>query len=102
MLASATGIVGGSYAAALMSWYGSVPAGGMVATLQSIGAAGLRWTGMTTAATAGGVTGVGVAGAVQQRSNDGDSQAVKAEVSVSNNEGRVTASNRPFVNWRNW
>ena len=44
----AGGVATGSWAAWMMSWYGgAVPAGGVVATLQAVGAGGLGYVGET-------------------------------------------------------
>ncbi len=51
----AGGIAVGSIAAAAMSTLGPTAAGGVVATLQSVGAAGLGSAGSTVVASAGGV-----------------------------------------------
>ena len=59
----AGGIVAGSTAASMMSWMAPMAAAGLVATLQSVGAAGLGLAGTTAVAATGGSVGAGVGGA---------------------------------------
>ena len=59
----AGGIVAGSTAASMMSWMAPTAAGGIVATLQSVGAAGLGLAGTTAVAATGVSVGAGVGGA---------------------------------------
>ena len=59
----AGGIAAGSTAAAMMSAWAPTAAGGIVATLQSVGAAGLGAAGTAAVATAGGVAGAAASGA---------------------------------------
>ncbi len=59
---SAGGIVAGSWAASMMSVLAPTAAGGVVATLQSVGAAGLGFAGATVLAGTGTVVG-GASGA---------------------------------------
>ena len=69
----AGGIVAGSAAASMMSAWAPTVAGGIVATLQSVGAAGLGAAGTAAVATAGGVAGAaasGTAAAVASRMTD--------------------------------
>uniref|UniRef100_A0A3B5R9H3 Interferon alpha-inducible protein 27-like protein 2A n=1 Tax=Xiphophorus maculatus TaxID=8083 RepID=A0A3B5R9H3_XIPMA len=59
---TATGIASGSIAAKMMSLFalfygGGIPAGGLVATLQSIGMTGLGWFGTGTVAGIGSIVG---------------------------------------------
>ena len=57
------GIAAGSTAASMMSAWAPTAAGGIVATLQSVGAAGLGAAGTAGVATAGGVAGAAAGGA---------------------------------------
>ena len=59
----AGGIAAGSPAAAMMSAWAPTVAGGIVATLQSVGAAGLGAVGAVAVAAAGGVAGAAAGGA---------------------------------------
>ena len=61
---TAGGIAGGSIAASMMSMWAPTVAGGIVATLQSVGAAGLGATGTAVVSSVGSVVGVGVSAAV--------------------------------------
>ena len=58
---TSSGVAGGSLAAAMMSSVGNVAAGNAIATMQSIGAAGLGATGTAVGATVSGVCGVAAA-----------------------------------------
>mmetsp|Transcript_14012 Transcript_14012/g.21279 ORF Transcript_14012/g.21279 Transcript_14012/m.21279 type:complete len:552 (+) Transcript_14012:79-1734(+) len=100
----AGGIASGSIAAGWMSAEaiasgGMIAAGGTVATLQSIGAAGLGIAGTSAALGAGatfGATALGISAAVP--SNGPSSK----DVAVDNSGGMKVSDKRPFCNWRNW
>ena len=99
-----SGILAGSSAAALMSAEasaagGMIAAGGTVATLQSIGAAGLGVAGTTSVAIGGGaLVGGSIAGANSVLSSDGSANN-NTEI-VSSDE--VKSANRPFAGWKGW
>ena len=57
---SSSGIIGGTAASSMMSTTAPTAAGGVVATFQSIGAAGLGSTGTATMGTVGSFIGAGV------------------------------------------
>ena len=61
---TAGGIAGGSVAASMMSMWAPTFAGGVVATLQSVGAAGLGTAGTAVVSSVGGAVGVGVSAVV--------------------------------------
>jgi hypothetical protein len=101
----AEGNVAGSTAAAMMSAEaavagGGIAAGGMVAMLQSIGAAGLGFSGTTMAvgggALAGGLVGGSTASALV-RDNENRSQAT-----LQQEEDSVNDACRPLASWRFW
>jgi hypothetical protein len=101
----AEGIVAGSTAAAMMSAEaavagGGIAAGGTVAMLQSIGAAGLGFSGTTMAvsggALAGGLVGGSTASALV-RDNENRSQAT-----LQQEEDSVNDACRPLASWRFW
>ena len=80
---TSAGIAAGSFAASMMSSMAPTVAGGIVATLQSVGAAGMGVAGTTAAATAGGVGG-GVTGVLVNKffggnHADSDSETGKDE-----------------------
>lgn len=96
---TSTGISSGSIAAWMMSAEaiasgGGVLAGGTVATLQSIGAAGLGIGGTIASMCAGGVVGVVAIGL--------PTLAPKNCNSTKEGGKQVTGLNRPFCNWRAW
>ena len=67
----ALGIGSGSAAASIMSAWAPTTAGGVVATLQSVGAAGMGAAGTAATAAAGAVTGAAVTGAAYVVKNKG-------------------------------
>ena len=101
------GIVGGSTAAAMMSAEamaastGGVAAGGLVATCQSVGAAGLGFLGTSTAIAGGAVVG----GTLSAATVAGISNVSKKAADGSRKEGvdcLTPTTNRPFCAWRTW
>jgi hypothetical protein len=97
------GIVAGSMAAGMMSAEaiasgGAIAAGGTVATLQSIGAAGLGEAGLTAAVGAGATLG-GVASAVVVRAS---SAHVLDSSTTPIVENVVKIENPPLCSWRQW
>ncbi|XP_052071993.1 interferon alpha-inducible protein 27-like protein 2 [Mytilus californianus] len=66
------GVAGGSIAAAMMSSAGNVAAGSAIATMQSIGAAGLGAAGTAVGAGVSGVAGVAVAKAAGAGEEEGE------------------------------
>jgi hypothetical protein len=102
----AEGIVAGSTAAAMMSAEatvagGGILAGGTVATLQSIGAAGLGFAGTTMAVSGGALTGGLIGGSTASalvRDNENRPQATLQQ----EEEDSVNDVCRPLASWRFW
>jgi len=97
---AAGGVASGSFAAGMMSAEaiasgGVIAAGGTVATLQSIGAAGLGLAGTTAAMGAGAVVGASAIGISAAASGGRTSMG---ESTAATNSG----GNRPFCDWRSW
>lgn len=99
------GVAAGSTAAAMMSAEaaasgGAVAAGGVVATCQSIGAAGLGAAGLTAAVGGGAIIGGSVSAAAVAGSG-----VLSADESVTESvstDGTDLISKRPFCAWRSW
>lgn len=97
---TAGGIAAGSTAATMMSGEaiasgaGVVTAGGVVATLQSVGVAGLGVAGTTAAIGSGALVGTTIVGATAERTLN--------VTDVTPNENVVVCSNRPFCGWKSW
>lgn len=83
---------------------GGVAAGGLVATLQSIGAAGLGVAGTSAALGTGGAIGGILSGKVVKGSGmlGSLSDTVSASNGVEQSEFKNHYSNRPFCSWRSW
>jgi hypothetical protein len=99
------GIVGGSMAAGMMSAEaiaagGGVVAGGTVATLQSIGAAGLGMMGMTasmgTGAVVGGLTSTAATKVLSKSGRDSSDGIENGAIVLEN------PMNRAFCAWKSW
>ena len=92
---TAAGVAAGSFGAWMMSLSGgSVAAGGLVATLQSVGAAGLGTAGTAAVATAGAAVGkifcdIFGKGNDAESGNEGGSEGSKAESAKSKKEGKT-------------
>ena len=100
---TSVGISGGSFGAWLMSAEaiasgGGVVAGGITATLQSIGAAGLGVVGTTVSAGTGALVGSTVSSAI----SDADARSKPNSSSVVEDGSIVEIENRPFCDWKNW
>ena len=105
------GIVGGSTAAAMMSAEamaastGGVAAGGLVATCQSIRAAGLGFVGTSTAiagfALVGGTLSAATVAGVSNASKKKSDQTAD-ENSKEGVDCLAPTTNRPFCAWRTW
>lgn len=102
----AGGIVGGSYAASMMSAQavasgGGVSAGSMVATLQSIGAAGLGLTGTTVSMGTGGAVGGLVASAASRPSSGSQNTTAGSTIRETRHDPELL-SRRSFSAWKFW
>ena len=102
---TSTGIAGGSAAAAMMSAEaiaagGGVVAGGTVATLQSIGAAGLGLVGTSAAVGSGAVVGGSISAAVAAGSGAFSPSSGAAPQETDSDE--LMTPNRSFCAWRSW
>lgn len=102
---TASGISAGSLAASMMSAEaiaagGGVAVAGTVATLQSVGAAGLGLAGTAAAAAGGGVLAGTVAGATGALENKGSSSV--AALKEDGGAVLLPCRHRPLCAWRSW
>ena len=95
-----TGITACSFAAGMMASEGIVAAGGTVATLQSIGAAGLGFAGTTAALGGGAVVGGMVVGSTTAMVGAGASKT--ENMTAFGEDALLVSTNRPLCAWRSW